>query len=615
MATHTFTGTATDTLAAVDTDTLVFTSTASAASRVVTRSLMANRVNWGSVVDGTVQGPTFSDATPEATNMIGIGVTSPPDPVTVAQIFTVLAPCRFTGCRIYKAPNAVGTSIPVRLWSGVTSGTTLATETIASWVVDDGGWQQVTFATPIDLDVGTTYVCGYLSADGIYAYSAWVFNAQDTVVWPIVAKTLFEVSGVRSDGNAAGAGASITFPTAHNATNYYIDIQVEWDDPLPGYSGGTEYFDQWSNPQSTFDFPVGVFFADPPNLAGYQALGINTLIAGFPDAAYIAAMNALGNDMDWYPYINPLSAELAFVEVEEPDIGAQIRGFQLDDEPDMSSPYRSPDLLRSWSNFMRQRDSTKPMYLNMGKWAVTNQSFAWSPTGASPETVNQLWRDWAELADIISCDQYSLNDNDDPTHRYGVWAYASQVGRMRELTDDRKPVWLIVETTSQTPAQPTTSNVRKAVWAGLIAGARGLVFFDHRFASDFVTQDFAAMLNDSAMSAAITALATRLQSLGEALLGADTGLVTEWTSSNVTSGPQGGTFGVPMHYTTRADAIHEYLFAQGIRAGATTATFTVPSWAGDTLTVLDESRTVVCDGSGVFTDTFAADFTYHLYQH
>jgi hypothetical protein len=79
-------------------------------------------------------------------------------------------------------------------------------------------------------------------------------------------------------------------------------------------------------------------------------------------------------------------------------------------------------------------------------------------------------------------------------------------------------------------------------------------------------------------------------------------------------GPYGGTYGVPMHYTTRADASHEYLFAMGIRPGLTTATFTIPSWAGETITVLDESRTVVVDGSGVLTDTFVADYTVHLYQ-
>jgi hypothetical protein len=52
----------------------------------------------------------------------------------------------------------------------------------------------------------------------------------------------------------------------------------------------------------------------------------------------------------------------------------------------------------------------------------------------------------------------------------------------------------------------------------------------------------------------------------------------------------------------------------GIRPGATTATFTIPSWAGQTLTVIDESRTIAVSGAGVLTDVFAADYTVHLYR-
>jgi hypothetical protein len=615
VTTHNFTGTATDTLGAAATDTLAFTSTGSAAQRVVRRSLFANRINWDSAVANSVQGPTFSDVTPQSTSITD-GVACPPGQLTVSQIFSVLIPCRVTGFRIYKAPNAVGTSMAVTLWSGVSSGTSLATTTIPSWTVDGGGWRQVTFTTPVDLTVGTTYTIGVHITSGIYAYSEWVFNGQDAVVWPIVAKTLFD-TGVKSDGNASGGPgvATITFPTTHQATNFYIDPQVEWDDPMPGYLGGTAYFDQWTNPTSSHAFPVAVFFADPPFLAGYYALGVNTLVGGSVNPDYVAAHNAMGNTMDWWPYIDPLDDNLLRVQDEEPAIAAQIRGYQLDDEPDMSTGnYRSPALLQTWVNYMRGRDSTKPLYLNFGIPPPVNQGFFHAPSGSSIQTANELWRQWASMADIISCDQYNLADGTDPSHRYGVWVYAAQIGRMREICDDTKPVWLVVETTSQTPSQPTPTQVRQAVWAALIAGARGVVFFDHRFGSDFVTQDFAAMLSDSAMSTMVTALTAQLQTLGVALMSPDLGLVTATTSSNTTAGPKGGTYGVPIHYTTRADGAHHYLFAQAIRPGATTATITVPSWAGATLTVIGESRTVTASGAGVITDTFAADYTYHLYQ-
>src|SRR5881394_3906930 len=130
MTTHTFTGTATDPLGAVDADVLTYESTATAPQRVVRRSLLEHRVNWGSIVDVTVQGPQFSDVTPQETFETH-GLDVPPNDITVSQIFSVYIPCRLTGFRIYKAPNAVATSVPVTLWSG--TGTVITTTTIGPW--------------------------------------------------------------------------------------------------------------------------------------------------------------------------------------------------------------------------------------------------------------------------------------------------------------------------------------------------------------------------------------------------------------------------------------------------------------------------------------------------
>jgi hypothetical protein len=100
----------------------------------------------------------------------------------------------------------------------------------------------------------------------------------------------------------------------------------------------------------------------------------------------------------------------------------------------------------------------------------------------------------------------------------------------------------------------------------------------------------------------------------DAINSPNTHRVTAVTSSNTTQGPYGGIFGVPMHYTTRSDSTYEYLWAMGIRPGSTTATFTIPAWAGQTLTVIDESRTITVDGSGILVDNFPADYTVHLYR-
>lgn len=629
MTTHTLTGVATDPMAATATDTTTINSTSTAPNRVVRRSLLANRTNWGSAVDATVRGPSFSDDTTDPFTDVGrpAFTNAPPDPLTVGIAFTVEIPCRFTGCRVYKAPNAVNASgVPFAIWSSAsgasTTGTLLGSQTTAAWAVDAGGWRQVTFATPVDLVPGVRYTVGYLAVDGIYAYSQWVFNGQDTCVWPFLTRIIQEASSVILEGTSASgynvsSPTTIAYPPHPHASNYYVDVQIEWDDPLPGYSGGTAYWDQWTTPYSRHAFPVAVFFCDPEHITDYYNLGVNTLIGGPMRQDYIDAHNADGNRMDWWPAIAGGGVDAQNVlqaQTENAGIASQVVGYHLDDEPDMSFPYRSPDLIRTWLNYVRQRDSTKPIYVGFGIWAVRNQGFAWSPQGASALTVNQLWRQWADMADIVSCDDYTQS----APGNYGTWAYAAQVARMREITDDAKPVWITIETTWPNGATavgvPTPDSVRKTVWATLIAGARGVVFFDHRFASDFVSQNFNAMIGDAAMSAMVTALSAQLQTLAVALHAPDLGLVTAYTSSNTTAGPRGGTFGVPMHYTTRADSSHHYLFAQAIRPGATTATFTVPAWAGNTLTVIGESRTVTVSGGGVITDTFAADYTFHLYQ-
>jgi hypothetical protein len=278
--------------------------------------------------------------------------------------------------------------------------------------------------------------------------------------------------------------------------------------------------------------------------------------------------------------------------------------------------------MRGWANYVRRRDSTRPLYLGFGIYPGRNQGFAWQPTAASPLQANQLWREWADIADLVSDDDYTLSDEEtNPTSgqgQYGVWAYAARVARLREITDDRKPVWITIEMCqpnfSTDEAIPSPDHVRKATWATLIAGATGVVYFDHRFPTGVLPQDFAAGLHYPPMKAMLTALSAQLQTLAPALLSPDLGLVTAYTSSNTTAGPLGGTYGVPLHYTTRTDGIYEYCFVQAIRRGATTGTITIPSWSGLTVDVLDESRTEVVSGGGVITDSFAADYQFHLYR-
>jgi hypothetical protein len=299
---------------------------------------------------------------------------------------------------------------------------------------------------------------------------------------------------------------------------------------------------------------------------------------------------------------------------EDPMLAELVRGYYIVDEPDQYFPYSPPNTVLAWCNSVRVLDSTRPLFIGLGRVVGINQTFYHQPQGASMEEANQLWRGWAQLGDLVSGDWYTMSPDQDPEGTFGVWMYPVFVRRLRTLNEGRTPILIAVETTSQTEGYPIPDNVRKAMWASIIEGCDGFEFFDHRFRSNTVSQDFAHMLHNPPMKEMMTAMIIRVNSLADAVNCPDLGLVTAVTSSNTTSGPLGGTWGVPMHYTTREDDTYEYLFAMGIRPGATTATFTIPSWAGQTLTVIDESRTIAVSGAGVLTDVFAADYTVHLYR-
>jgi hypothetical protein len=581
--TTTVTATATDVLDVTTSSNRTINNTGTVA-RTLTRSLLGQRLNWGSPMDASIQGPTFAtDATP----------------VELAAAFKVQWTCRLTKVRIYKAPALAGT-VPVTVWAPDNS--VLATLNV-TWTADAGGWREITFSSPITLAPDVEYRVSYNAVNSNFATSPWVFNAQDFVEPPFYVRAMGETGGVKVNGSSFAA--THVAPTLRSASNYYVDPIVEWDTDLPGYGAG--YGDQWTNHTPANAFPVGVFYCDPPFIAEYLAMGITTLVAipigqpGYRDAI-------VGTNADVWA---PVSSE--DIVLTDPSYGTRVQGYFLWDEPDMTHNYGSPQQLRDALAASRRKDSSRPIMLNLGMPSAKNQGWTGAPVGGDQYLLNANWQEYADTADFFSCDFYNMSA-DAHEGRYGIWTYPLITARMKSISQGRKPVWGYVETTSPTPNEPTPQQVYNATWAHLIAGANGIVYFDHRFADSDVTQDFAAMLHDAPMKAKVTALAADIQALAVPLKDNDRGLVTAWTSSNTTAGPKGGTFGVPLHFTTRRDATKTYLFAQAIRPGTTTGTFTVPSAAGKTITVRGESRTLTADGSGVFSDSFASDYAVHLYE-
>ena len=119
-----------------------------------------------------------------------------------------------TGIRFYKAVTNTGTHIG-SLWTA--AGQLLASATFTGETVS--GWQTVTFASPVPITAGTTYVASYYAPNGHYSNTSMgLSSAVDNPPLHAVA------NGVSTNG-VFGTGPSSTFPTSSfNATNYWVDV-------------------------------------------------------------------------------------------------------------------------------------------------------------------------------------------------------------------------------------------------------------------------------------------------------------------------------------------------------------------------------------------------------
>lgn len=122
-----------------------------------------------------------------------------------------------TGLRFFKGPGNEGTHTGT-LWSA--TGQQLQTVTFETESAT--GWQTATFATPFEVEPGTTYVVSYLAPEGRYAATLSYF-AEDKSVGPLTATAA-------GNGRYRYGGG---FPTSTwNQTNYFVDVLFKRQAPL-----------------------------------------------------------------------------------------------------------------------------------------------------------------------------------------------------------------------------------------------------------------------------------------------------------------------------------------------------------------------------------------------
>ncbi len=131
--------------------------------------------------------------------------------VNLGVKFTSDVAGQVTGVRFYKGALNGGTHVG-SLWSS--NGDLLAQGTFANET--STGWQTLTFATPVSITAGTTYVVSYLAPQGGYAFTANYFGSA------------YGAGVLHAPAGANGVylyGANAAFPTqTFNSANYWVDV-------------------------------------------------------------------------------------------------------------------------------------------------------------------------------------------------------------------------------------------------------------------------------------------------------------------------------------------------------------------------------------------------------
>jgi hypothetical protein len=206
-------------------------------STFIPASPLANQTTYTATVSGardtsgiTMTGPyswtfTTAQATPPAgqcpcsiwPDAAEPSVASWPDQsaIEIGVKFTTDTNGWITGIRFYKGPDNTGTHVG-SLWNS--SGNLLAHAAFTGESV--AGWQQVSFATPVQVTAGTTYVASYFAPSGGYASDAGAFANTGVDNPPLHALK----SGVNGPDGVYLYSPSGGFPATGSTSNYWVDV-------------------------------------------------------------------------------------------------------------------------------------------------------------------------------------------------------------------------------------------------------------------------------------------------------------------------------------------------------------------------------------------------------
>ena len=186
--------------------------------------------------------------------------------------------------------------------------------------------------------------------------------------------------------------------------------------------------------------------------------------------------------------------------------------------------------------------------------------------------------------------------------------YGYQVDYMRRLDARdgmRRPIWNVVETGwpfQESAAQGARAirpeELRAAVWHSIIAGARGIIYFQHSFGGPCAGDHHTTRSNCEGTRPMVTSVNAQIDQLA-------TVLNSPTVSSGVTVSPG-------IRAMVKWSGTNFYVFAAA-RNGATAGTVTIPCVGAATATRLGETGSVPVT-AGSLSDSFADKNAVHIYR-
>lgn len=259
-------------------------------------------------------------------------------------------------------------------------------------------------------------------------------------------------------------------------------------------------YDQWENgPGSKKEFfPIAVWLQSPRNAPKYAEIGINTYVGLWkgPTEEQLSQLKKAGMK------VICSQNDLALKSANNDAIIAWMHG----DEPDNAQPkagggYGPPiDPAKIVADYqeIKKRDSTRPIFLNLGQGVAFDKYIGRGVRTNHPED----YAAYLKGCDIASFDIYpAVHDHVDVA---GKLEFVPRgVRRLREWSDENKVIWNCIECSriSNPEKKPTPAQLRSEVWMSLIAGSQGIIYFVHQFKPTFQE---ASVFSDPELLAEVT---------------------------------------------------------------------------------------------------------------